>query len=467
MNLRPYQLDTLERCRQAYRAGARRVILQASTGAGKTAMASVVCRNATARGSRVLYVVHRDEILKQTEKALAPLDVSVLTAGKRSGMIKPGSVLLASAQTLARRDVPAHDLLIWDESHCYHSAQMRVQAACPARALLLTATPARTDGKPLADIADAIVQGPAMADLIAAGYLVPARLYGAPSPDMHDIPVRGGEYAQGPAQQAARRLVGSVPDAWQRHARGRRTVLFASGVTHSRECVAALNKAGVRALHVDGETPAAERAAAFDALRRHDLDVLCNVGIAVEGLDIPEIAAVYWARATASVAVYLQGTGRGMRPSAGKSDLIVIDGGGNAYRHGLPEEPREWSLAGRVRRLAETGLRTCAKCLALYPPQLPTCPRCGAEPTPEQRRAVQSVGAELVQLTAAEVGRRAKADSAATPARECPRWAASDPELWRRLEQTRQRKGYALGDGTQAHPGWTAVAWQRIRRGRR
>ena len=467
LKLRPYQIDTLERCRQAYRDGARRVILQASTGAGKTAMASVVCRNATAKGARVLYVVHRDEILQQTAKALAPLDVSLLTAGKRVNMIKPGSVLLASAQTLARRDVPEHDFLCWDESHTYHAAQQRVQAACSARALLLTATPARTDGKPLADIADAIVCGPPMADLIGQGHLVPAIVYGAPSPDMHAIPVRGGEYAQGPAEQAARRLVGSVPDAWLRHAKGRRTVLFASGVTHSRECVAALTAAGVRAVHVDGETPVAERAAAFDALRRHDLDVLCNVGIAVEGLDIPEISAVYWARATASVAVYLQGTGRGMRPSPGKSDLIVIDGGGNAYRHGLPEEPREWSLAGKVRRPAEQTLRTCAGCLALYAPTLPACPRCGAEPTPEQRRAVQVVAGELVRLTAAEIERRARATSRDTPPRPCPSWAASDAELWRRLELKRQREGYALGDGSRAHPGWTATMWRRIKGGMR
>ena len=461
MNLRPYQTETLERARQAYRNGARRVILQASTGAGKTAMASVVCRNATAKGARVLYVVHREEILAQTAQALG--QPATLKAGQRAQPIPAGTVLLASAQTLARRDVPEHDLLIWDESHCYHSAQQRVQAACPARALLLTATPARTDGKPLADIADAIVQGPAMADLIAQGYLVPARLYGAPSPDMHEVPIRGGEFAQGPAEHAARRLVGSVPDSWLRLAQGRRTVLFASGVTHSRECVAALTMAGVRAVHVDGETSPAERAEAFAALRRHDLDVLCNVGIAVEGLDIPEIAAVYWARATASVAVYLQGTGRGMRPSPGKQDLVVIDGGGNAYRHGLPEEPREWTLAGKVRRVAEAGLRTCAACLAIYPPELPSCPRCGAEPTPEQRRAVRSVGAELVELTAAEVGRRAKAESCATPPRDCPRWAEADRELWARLERRRQREGYALGDGSRAHPGWTAVAWGRIR----
>ena len=464
MILRPYQIDTLEACRTAYRAGHRRVILQSGTGSGKTCMAAVVCRNATAKGSRVLYVVHRDEILKQTEKALAPTPVSILTAGKRVNVIMPGTVLLASAQTLARREVPEHDLLVWDEAHCYHAAQQRVQKACPARALLLTATPARTDGKPLSDIADAIVQGPAMAALIAGGHLVPALVYGAPSPDMHEVPIRGGEYAQGPAEQAARRLVGSVPDAWLRHAKGRRTVLFASGVTHSRECVAALTAKGVRALHVDGESSPTDRAAAFAALRRHDIDVLCNVGIAVEGLDIPEIAAVYWARATASVAVYLQGTGRGMRPSEGKTDLIVIDGGGNAYRHGLPEEPREWSLAGRVRRPTEAGLRTCAACLAVYAPTLPACPRCGAEPVPEPRGAVRAVAGELVRLTAAAGGRREKAASAATGPRPAPQ--GCDAELWARLERRRQRDGYALGDGSRAHPGWTAMAYQRISRTR-
>lgn len=463
MILRPYQTAALESCRQAYRNGARRVILQASTGAGKTAMASKVCANATAKGSRVLYVVHRDEILKQTEKALSHCKVSLLTAGKQANVITPGTVTIASAQTLARREVPAHDLLIWDEAHVYHTAQIRTQAAHNARALLLTATPARTDGKPLADIADAIVQGPAMADLIAAGYLVPARVFGAPSPDMHEVPIRAGEYAAKPAEQAARRLVGSVPDSWLRLAQGRRTVLFAAGVDHSRECVAALVAAGVRAVHVDGETPTAERAEAFAALRRHDIDVLCNVGLAVEGLDIPEISAVYWARATASVAVYLQGTGRGMRPSDGKSDLIVIDGGGNAYRHGLPDEPRQWTLAGKAARVAEVGLQTCAACLAIYAPTAPACPRCGAEPVLEPRRGPVTVRGELVELSAAEVGRRAKAESSATGPRPAPR--GCDAVLWERLERRRQRDGYALGDGSRAHPGWTAVAYQRISRG--
>lgn len=458
--LRPYQVNTLQRCREAYRAGARRVILQASTGAGKTAMASRVCANATATGQRVLYVVHRDEILQQTAKALSSCKVSLLTSGRAANVIMPGTVTLASAQTLARRDVPEHDLLVWDEAHCYHAAQQRVQAAHGARALLLTATPARTDGKPLADIADAIVEGPAMADLIAAGYLVPARVYAAPSPDMHAVPIRRGEYDAVQAEAKHRRLVGSIPDQWAVHARGRRTVLFASGVAHSREAVQALTAAGVRAQHVDGETPAAERAEAFAALRRHDLDVLCNVGLAVEGLDIPEISAVYWARSTASVAVYLQGTGRGMRPAEDKTDLVVIDGGGNVYRHGLPEQARSWTLEGKVRTPREVQLRTCAQCYAVGE-WAGACPRCGTVPEPGARGAVQTVGGDLVRITAAELERRARASSRETPPRPCPPWASAARELWDRLERKRQREGYALGDGG-PWSGWTASMWRRI-----
>jgi hypothetical protein len=76
-----------------------------------------------------------------------------------------------------------------------------------------------------------------------------------------------------------------------------------------------------------------------------------------------------------------------------------------------------------------------------------------------------TVRGELVELSAAEVGRRAKAESCATGPRPAP--AGCDAALWDRLERRRQRDGYALGDGSRAHPGWTAVAYQRIQGGRR
>lgn len=442
-------------------------------------MASRVVQSATEAGRRVLYVVHRDEILRQTAAVLpAP---TLLTAGGKALPIPPGTVTLASIQTLARRDVPDHDLLIVDEAHVNHEQQKRIQAAWPAaKALLLTATPVRTDGKPLGDIADAIAEGPTMAWLIEQGYLVPSHFYGAPSPDLHDVPVRRGEFDPGKMEAAFRatRLVGSVPDSWLRLANGRRTILFAAGVKHSLDCVAALTMAGVRALHIDGNTPTAERAAAFQALRDHLIDVLCNVGLAVEGLDLPAIECVYWARATASLAVYLQGTGRGMRPFPGKTDLVVIDGGGNAYRHGLPETPRTWTLAGKVKGPAVAGLKTCDECLGIYPPELAACPRCGAVPVAEVRKGPQTVGAELVRLTAAQVKAAEKAargpkpptgvqleewrreSSKRCPARACPAWAEVDAALWTRLEKKRIAEGYALPE--LGKPGWTAAMWKRI-----
>ena len=387
----------------------------------------------------------------------------LLVAGMRS---QGGDLVLASAQTLARRDVGQYDLLILDEAHCLHASHRRLIERMPdARVLGLTATPCRLDGAPLSDLADVLVCGPTMQALTDDGWLVPAVVYSAPTPDLAGVTMRGGEYDAARLQLAYRRprLVGSVPEQWQRLAAGRRTVLFAAGVDHSRDCVAALQAAGVRALHVDGTTLDAERAAAFDALRRHEIDVLSNVGIAIEGLDIPEVSAIYWARATASLPVWLQGCGRGLRPAEGKSDCVIIDAGGNVWRHGLPADAREWSLEGKPRRKAQPDpLHTCQQCLAVWqgPRQ---CPRCGEWRDVQTRQPPAHVEGELRRITAAELERRERAASRQVPPRPCPSWAVGWARYWHHLEATRAREGYALPDGRRGS-GWTeARVWRRLR----
>lgn len=463
--LRPYQTALIDQCRAEYARGARRVLLQAATGAGKTVIAAAVVEAARAKGRRVLYVCHRDEILRQTEAKLVArgLAPQLLVAGMRW---QGGDLVLASAQTLARRDVGAFDLLVIDEAHCLHASHRRLLERMPsARVLCLTATPCRLDGAPLSDLADVLVCGPTMQALTDDGWLVPADVYSAPTPDLAGVAVRGGEYDAAGLQLAYRRprLVGSVPEQWQRLASGRRTVLFAAGVDHSRDCVAALQAAGVRAVHVDGTTPDAERLAAFDALRRHDVDVLSNVGIAIEGLDIPEVSAIYWARATASLPVWLQGCGRGLRPAAGKRDCVVIDAGGNVWRHGLPAEARTWSLEGKPRKAAQVQpLHTCQRCLALW--QGPReCPRCGEIRDVTTRQPPAHVEGELARITAAELERRARAASRQVAPRPCPSWASGWSRYWHALEAMRAREGYALPDGRRGS-GWTeARVWRRMR----
>lgn len=469
MILRAYQVQALRACREQYRAGHRRVLLQLSTGGGKTACASVVCRNATSTGQRVMYVVHRDAILRQTARVLDDVGVTVttLTAGGHCDAIVPGTVLLASAQTLARRPVPEFDFGIWDESHTFYKLQQRCQG--PARWLLLTATPALTSGEPLSAIADAIVTGPSDDTLTDAGYLVPIEVYGAETPDLHGVPRVRGDFHAGKLQQVHMKLVGTAAESMRQHAkdgdRWLRTVVYCAGVAHSQQVCAELCAVGCRAVHIDGTTPVDVRVRLYADLAAQRIDALVNYGVAIEGLDIPEIECIAAFRAMGSLPDFLQSLGRGRRPSVGKARCVYLDGGGNCYRHGWPTVPRQWTLDGKVRLVKTAGLMMCKQCLALYPPA-PVCPRCGAESLPVPRRGPRTVAGQLVALTPAMVARQSAAErgvarraiaaeraaieaaavalSRGTPLRPAPDWIAN-VGLWDTLERRRQRDGYALG----------------------
>lgn len=463
LSLRPYQTDAIAACSIMFRAGHRRVLLCAPTGSGKTVIAAEIVRR-TRAGQRwsVLFVTHRKEIHAQTVAKLraAGLEPAELTAGRQWPAGAP--LIAASSATLARRlaaglELPERLLIVVDECHTQTTAHGRLLEHVPtARALLLTATPCRLDGAPLP--ADVIVECPNTAWLTAAGFLVPAVYVLAETPDLHGIPLHGDGGKLELAYNAPR-LVGSVVDTWLEHAQGRRTVCFAAGCDHGRALCAAYLERGVRARFVSAESPTLERAAAFDALRAHMIDVLVNVGLVIEGVDIPEISCIQWARATDSLTIWLQGNGRGLRPG-GSSDCLIIDHGGNAWRHGTVTQARVWSLTGKPTRGPLESLHTCSRCLAMWSGSS-VCPRCGCAGVPTERPGPKTVDGAMVRVSAAELERRARAASRDVPPRDCPEWASADPGLWQGLERKRQREGYDLGDGSQWR-GWTQATWRRI-----
>lgn len=116
ISLRDYQSRDVDRLRQAYRSGFRAPLYVLSTGGGKTIIFSYIARQAAARGNRVLILVHRQELLRQSSDSLEALGVD-------HGLVAPGRsysgdrVQVASVQTLVRRlgKVPAPDLIIVDE----------------------------------------------------------------------------------------------------------------------------------------------------------------------------------------------------------------------------------------------------------------------------------------------------------------------------------------------------------------
>ena len=95
----------------------------------------------------------------------------------------------------------------------------------------------------------------------------------------------------------------------------RRTVVFATGVQHSVHLRDEFRRSGVRAEHIDGQTPTLERDAILAGLARGDIELVTNCMVLTEGWDQPEVQCLILARPTRHMGLYRQMVGRGLRPA--------------------------------------------------------------------------------------------------------------------------------------------------------
>jgi DNA repair protein RadD len=454
--LRPYQAQAVEQIREAYKAGAQRVLFQLPTGGGKTVVFSHVLASAVQRGRRVLVLTHRQEIADQVEVAVAMADVSYgrIAAGIAES---DAPVQIASVQTLARPKCLERwrnwaDLLIIDECHHAVAGSWAKVIASQARALVLgvSATPTRLDGLGLRAQFDQMVIGPSTAQLIAEEWLSRFVVFEpiAGGPDLSTAHIRAGDYAIEDLRQAVNGVViQSAVDEYMQRCRGIPTVAFCIDIDHSQRLAERFRAAGVRAEHVDGETAASDRRNAIASLGNGGLDIVTNCGLISEGVDVPAIGAAILLRPTASLSLYLQQVGRALRPAPGKDHALILDFAGNTARHGLPDEPRQWSLDSKPTRQRERNdrpsLRRCPSCCALNRPSAQTCMNCDADlRTPKERREIE--------IALRQAREREDADLVQSLCyRDRLRWAGSDEQRLRLVERA---CGYKSG--------W---AWHRMR----
>lgn len=334
--LRRYQSLAVAEVSEKLNAG-RAVLLVSPTGAGKTIIAAGIAK----QYKRVLLVAHRQEIIDQAHAVM-------------------GEHVVAMSILAALRYGPTEiDLLIIDEAHRSAAKTYRdlIEKYRTARRLGLTATALRADGQGLCDAFEEIVLASSIPELVAEGYLVPYRALEAPDEALNKLAHMKrsyGDYATRELSQLMNqpRLVGDVVREYVKHAAGRKAVVFAVSVEHSIKLAGAFLDAGIRAVHIDGRASAELRKESLQSVADGRVDVLCNVNLFTEGWDCPAISCVVMARPTASVTLYLQSVGRGMRPSPDKSDLLILDHAGNIERHGAPDGLREWSLESKERRAA-------------------------------------------------------------------------------------------------------------------
>lgn len=358
--LRPYQKALKSGIYTAFRETKRSVLAQLPTGGGKTILFCAICADALAKGHRIIILVHRKELVLQTVKSL-------LRYGINAEVIMPGyryrptaAIQVAMVQTISRRDKPRNvGLIITDEAHhAKANSYKNVYAEYPdARHLGVSATPCRADGKGLSDIFQEMVLGPSVKELIALGNLVQPRvLANALKFDLSKLKTSRGDYNEAElfALMNQNALVGNLVKTWQTKAEGRKTVCFAVNVHHSKHIVESYRNAGVRAAHLDGETPDAVRERLLRDFAQGQIDVLCNVNVISEGFDVPAIECVQLARPTQSLAMYLQQGGRGLRPNPGKNEALILDHADNTFKHGFLEQDRNWTLDGVKKDAAES-----------------------------------------------------------------------------------------------------------------
>jgi DNA repair protein RadD len=404
MILRPYQMGALRRLREVVRDGARRVLLVAPTGSGKTCVAVSSIQASLAASKRVLVLAHRKELLDQFYGALYRENISAGLIRADDSRTDPGApVQLASVASLVRRDRPEADVVWIDEAHrTPGESYQRILESYPRAWIIgLTATPCRLDGKPLREHFDAMIEVARYSELIYAGHILAPRVFAARrAVDLSGVKRVAGDYHEGQLEAAMMRphVVGDVIAEWEQHAEGRSTVVFAVGIAHSKALAEEFRAKGIPVAHLDASSSEDERAQVLLDLETGRIRVVCNVGILCEGWDQPRVKCCVMARPTLSLTLHMQCVGRILRPW-GDQCPIVLDHAGNTERHGLPHEDRAWSLTDGTAQRAGASFRVCPGCFSYC--QKNPCEHCGFEKMSKPREVRTEPGVlELVGAAA-------------------------------------------------------------------
>ena len=347
-------------------------------GAGKTITVGWMAAATALKNRRVLFLVHRQELIKQSTETFTAMNIRHGVIATKYPKDYAQLVQIGSVQTVARRlaEIPAPDFIIIDE--CHHataSTWRKILEFFPnAKVLGVTATPERLGGHGLGDVFQSLVIGPMARELIEMGSLTPYQYYAPPAKfNADEIRVKFGEYVKADmeVQMDQNAVIGDIIDNYNKLAKGMRAVCYCVSLAHSKHIAESFCACGIPAMHIDGETPDIIREQAIQDFRDDKIKILCNVDLISEGFDVPAMEAVILARPTQSLTLYIQQAMRPMRPDKNNPGkvAVIIDHVGNVFRHGMPDEDREWTLEPKKKKVSQERVltvKTCPNCFSAH-----------------------------------------------------------------------------------------------------
>ncbi len=354
ITLRHYQQEAINNIRQAYQDGSQGVFLVLPTGGGKTIVFSEILKRASEKGTKAVILAHRQELIWQASEKLKWIGVPHGVIMGRYAINQSAPIQVCSIDSLRNRNLFfTPDFIVIDEAHLIRAKRYHdfIEKYPKARRLLVSATPFRLDGKGFDGLADQLVVGSTINELIESGHLIKPRILTSPLGfDLSSIKKRGKDYDEKELtfQMSASRVIGDIVSHYQQYTPGKRAVCFAVSVEHSQKIVQGFREAGIPAEHLDGSKTEAERKAILRRLHEGTTKVVSNCNVLCEGWDEPSIECVILARPTQSEALYIQQAGRGLRTyeEIGKTECVILDHAENVARHGSILDERDYSLDG-------------------------------------------------------------------------------------------------------------------------
>ena len=343
------QIEALYSLEKSREEGFDKGLVVAATGIGKTYLSAFD----SAKYNKILFVAHREEIIKQAAQSFKNVrnsdDIGFFYSNQKD---TKNSFIFALVQTLGKEQYlneeyfskDYFDYIIVDEFHHAVSSNYKkiIDYFTPKFLLGLTATPERLDSKDVFALCDYnMVYEVRLKDAINKGWLVPFRYYGIydETVNYEDIDYKNGKYDDKQLEEALMlNKRGEVILPHYLKYNSKRAIGFCTSRHHAEYMAKVFNENNIPSAAVySGEKGeySEERNIALSKLTSGEVKVIFSVDMFNEGLDVPAIDMVMFLRPTQSPTIFLQQLGRGLRKFKDKKYLNVLDFIGNYKKANL------------------------------------------------------------------------------------------------------------------------------------
>jgi superfamily II DNA or RNA helicase len=355
-DLYPYQEEAIDRIFEELDKKPEKadILFQLPTGGGKTIIFSEIARQfIKRRNKKVLILTHRVELCSQTSQALSEIGVKNKIIDRDVKELhdrEDYDCYVAMVETLNNRLTDDEDylrnigLVIIDEAH-YNSFRKLFKFFGKANMLGVTATPLSSNRNlPLNENYNSLIIGHGISDLIDDGYLSAATTYTF-NVNLRSLKIGSdGDYTVSSLDRlySLYSMQDRLLAAYDERAKGKKTLIFNSGIVTSIRVYELFHNAGYPVKHLDSTFSAKDRYDTLHWFRSTPDAILTSVGILTTGFDEPSVEAIILNRATRSLTLYHQMIGRGSRITRTKNKFVIIDLGNNVQRLGLWQDYINW-----------------------------------------------------------------------------------------------------------------------------